>query len=90
MVFPPYASETLTLYDRWLQLNVVDGPDYRSRQASKSVWVGEARSTGSSSDLRTVINYLLVADFQQFGKNTGKAITVELKEQDPAIYSLTH
>jgi hypothetical protein len=90
VIFPPYASETITLYDRWLQLNVVDGPDYRSRQASKSVWVGEARSTGSSSDLRTVLNYLLVADFQEFGKNTGKAIIVELKEQDPAIYSLTH
>jgi len=45
---------------------------------------------GSSSDLRLVLNYLLVADFKEFGKNTGKAVTVEIGEGSPEVYSLTH
>jgi len=89
---PPYGACTtdiVTLYDRWLQINVVEGPLYRTQKLSHSLWVGEARSTGVSSDLRTVLNYLLVADFREFGKNTGKALTREIKEQDPEVYSLT-
>jgi hypothetical protein len=92
LTVPPwgaYAADT-TIYDRWLLINVVDGPVYRIRQLSQPVWVGEARSTGASSDLRTVLNYLLVADFKEFGKNTGKAISLDLKEHDPAVFSLTH
>jgi hypothetical protein len=92
VMVPPwgaYGSNT-TIYDRWLLINVVDGPAYRTRQVSQPVWVGEARSTGASSDLRTVLNYLLVADFKEFGKNTGKAISLDLKEHDPAVFSLTH
>jgi hypothetical protein len=85
-----YAPRTSTIYDRWLLINVVEGPPYRSRKESRPVWVGEARSLGASSDLRVVINYLLVADFKEFGKNTGKAITVEMKQNDPAVSVLTH
>jgi hypothetical protein len=84
-----YPPDTTTLYDRWLLINVVDGPAYRTRKGSRPVWVGEARSTGASSDLRTVLNYLLVADFKEFGKNTGQAVTLELKEQDPEVTALT-
>jgi hypothetical protein len=87
--FAPYAATT-TIYDRWLLINVVEGPPYRTQKESRPVWVGEAKSLGASSDLRVVLNYLLVADFNEFGKNTGKAITVELKENDPAVFSLTH
>jgi hypothetical protein len=92
VMVPPwgaYASDT-TIYDRWLLINVVDGPAYRTQKLSRPVWVGEARSTGASSDLRTVLNYLLVADFKEFGQNTGKAISLDLKEHDPAVFSLTH
>ena len=83
-------SATSTIYDRWLLINVVEGPAYRADKTSRPVWVGEAKSLGASSDLREVLNYLLVANFQQFGKNTGKAITVDLKQNDPAVFSLTH
>jgi hypothetical protein len=85
-----YAADTATLYDRWVLINVVEGPAYRTQKASRPVWVGEARSVGASSDLRTVLNYLLVADFKEFGKNTGKAITVEIKAQDQEVAALTH
>jgi hypothetical protein len=85
-----YPADSATLYDRWLVLNVVDGPAYRAQKISRPVWVGEARSVGASSDLRTVLNYLLVADFREFGKNTGKALTMEIEGQNPEVYSLTH
>jgi hypothetical protein len=84
-----YAADTATLYDRWLLINVVEGPAYRARKDTRPVWAGEARSVGTSSDLRTVLNYLLVADFKEFGKNTGKAVTVEIDAQNPEVTSLT-
>ncbi|MEJ2671647.1 MAG: hypothetical protein P8168_05455 [Deltaproteobacteria bacterium] len=85
-----WGTDVVTLYDRWLQINVIEGPPYRTNQESRSVWVGEARSSGSSSDMRTILNYLLVADFKEFGKNTGRAITVDIKENGPEVFVLTH
>ena len=79
-----------TLYERWLVIKVVPGPAYRARQDTPPVWVGEARSVGASSDLRMVLNYLLVADFKEFGKNTGQAVPMEIEAQSPEVYSLTH
>jgi hypothetical protein len=79
------AADSATLYDRWLLLTVVEGPAYRTQKESRPVWVGEARSVGVSSDLRTVLNYLMVADFREFGKNTGKAVTLEINAENPEI-----
>jgi hypothetical protein len=84
------SAGSVTLYDRWLQLTVVEGPAYRTQKISRPVWVGEARSVGASSDLRMVLNYLLVADFKEFGKNTGKAVTVEIDANNQEAVSLTH
>lgn len=84
------SADSAILYDRWLLIKVVEGPAYRTQKISRPVWVGEARSLGTSSDLRLVLNYLLVADFKEFGKNTGKAVTVEINENNPEVYSLTH
>jgi hypothetical protein len=67
----------------------VPGPAYRARQDAPPVWVGEARSVGVSSDLRMVLNYLLVADFTEFGKNTGKAVAMEIEAQNPEATALT-
>jgi hypothetical protein len=84
------SAGSATLYDRWLLIKVVEGSAYRTQKTSLPVWVGEARSVGASSDLRQVLNYLLVADFKEFGKNTGKAVTVEIDANNPEVYSLTH
>ncbi|MFZ5452774.1 MAG: hypothetical protein ACOZF2_13035 [Thermodesulfobacteriota bacterium] len=84
-----YSTDVTPLYDRWLQLKVVEGPAYRTKKISRPVWVGEAHSLGASSDLRTVLTFLLVADFKEFGKNTGKAVTKEVNAQDPEAVSLT-
>ena len=84
------TTDSAALFDRWLLIKVVEGPAYRTQKDSRPVWVGEARSVGSSSDLRLVLNYLLVADFKEFGKNTGKAVTVTIEADNPEVYSLTH
>jgi Domain of unknown function (DUF4136) len=84
--FTYYPPETL--YDRWLLINVVDGKYYREKGEFRALWVGEARSTGTSGDLRLAINYLLLADFKQFGINTGKAVPVEINEQAPQVQGL--
>jgi hypothetical protein len=83
-----YGADTAALYDRWLLIKVVAGPAYRARQDAPPVWVGEARSVGASSDLRMVLNYLLVADFKEFGKNTGKAVAIEIEAQNPEVVGL--
>jgi len=84
-----YPADSTALYDRWLLISVVEGPAYRTQKISRPVWVGEAHSVGASSDLRTVLNYLLVADFKEFGKNTGKAVPMEIGAQDPELAPLT-
>jgi len=89
MPYGGYPADGATLYDRWLLISVVEGPAYRTQKISRPVWVGEAHSVGASSDLRTVLNYLLVADFKEFGKNTGKAVTMEIDAQDPEVAPLT-
>jgi hypothetical protein len=84
--YPAAVSERV--YDRWLMLSAIDAKHYREKGEFRTLWVGEARSTGTSSDLREMINYLLVAAFDQFGKDTKKAVGVELGRQDPRIKDL--
>lgn len=86
--FISYSPFTETIYDRWLLLNVIDGKHYRGNGEFRTLWVGEARSTGTSADLRVAVNYLLLAALEQFGKNTGKAVTVEINEQDLRLKEL--
>ena len=86
--YGPYAMDTLTLYKRWLRLTVVEGKYYRETGKSRTIWMGEAQSTGTSSDLREVLSPLLIAAFDQFRKNTGKALPTSIKQDDPRIREL--
>ena len=83
--YPRYVEP---VYDRWLLLNVVEGKHYRETGQFRTLWVGETRSTGTSSDIREVINSLLVAAFTRFGQNTGKAVTVDIRQDDPRVKNL--
>ncbi len=86
--YGPFYTGTKALYDRWLRLTVVEGKYYRETGKSRTVWVGEARTTGTSSDLREVLNPLLIAAFEQFGKNTDKALSTRIKQNDPQVREL--
>jgi hypothetical protein len=85
LTYPQYPEP---LYDRWLLVNVAEGEHYRKTGQFRTLWVGEVRSTGSSSDIREVINSLLLAAFARFGQNTGKAVTVEINQSDPRLRQL--
>lgn len=63
------GSRAETIYSRQLLLKLfeVNGPS----KISKPVWVGEVNSSGSSSDLRKVIDYLILGAFEHFGEDTG-------------------
>jgi len=87
--FVGYWPYTETLYDRWLLIKVVDAKAYRAKGEFKSVWVGEARSTGTSADLRVAVNFLLRAVFEKFGVNTSKAVTVDVSEEDRVVRELS-
>jgi hypothetical protein len=77
--YPPRVQQ---LYDRWLVVNVIEGPRYRDKGEFQRVWQGEARSTGYSPNLRATINFLLVTLFEDFGKSTGRGRVVEVSEED--------
>jgi hypothetical protein len=84
--FATYSSAAV--YDHWLLLNVLAAKAHREGGASRPLWVGESRSSGRSASLREVVNPLLVAAFEQFGKNTGKAVAADLPADDPRLKEL--
>ncbi len=64
------GSATKTIYSRQLLLRLFEIKGLSEQ--SKPVWVGVVNSRGSSSDLRNVIDYLIVGAFEHFGEDTGK------------------
>ncbi len=77
-----YVPGRQQLYDRWLAVNVIEGPRYRDKGDFQRVWQGEARSTGYSANLRATINYLLVTLFEDFGRSTGRGKVIDVTEDD--------
>lgn len=67
------GSSVSTVYTRRLFLNLYELKGLSEN--SKPVWVGESYSTGSSSDLRKVVDYLILGAFEHFGEDTGAAKT---------------
>ncbi|MBN1804663.1 MAG: DUF4136 domain-containing protein [Sedimentisphaerales bacterium] len=72
--YAPYAPYYTAVYNRWLVLKLIDGKAYRASPKAEPLWISEVSSTGPSSDLRKLINYMLLAAFEHFGQDTGKRI----------------
>lgn len=66
------GSRTDTVYNRQFLLRLFEAKGFS--EESKPVWIGEVNSRGSNSDLRKVIDYLIVGAFEHFGIDTGKQI----------------
>jgi len=75
---PPSLKEKIR--HQWL-----DGNDYRTSPKAEPLWISEIASTGSGSDLRGTINYMLVAAFEHFGHDTGKRVIERLSENDERL-----
>lgn len=81
----PYSR---TVYTRWLVLKLMDGASYRSGLTTNPLWIAEVTSTGRSSDLREIINYMLVPAFDHFGENTGKRVDTVILGPDKRVKAL--
>lgn len=83
-----YVPETQIIFERKLTINVCDNRSFKDQTTEIPIWSGLFVSTGMNSDLREVMDYLLVPAFENFGKNTGKCVKVCLNENDPKIKNL--
>lgn len=83
--FIPYSE---TVYSRWLLLKLIDGKHYRETNEAIDVWVGDVTSTGSNSDIREVIDYLLISAFDHFCENTGKQVKETIMDGDERVKNL--
>ena len=78
----PYAR---TAYDRWLNIVVMEAESFRAGKKDKILWYGDLVSSGTSRDLRTVIDYLLVAACEEFGTDTKRGLVKEIKTDDERL-----
>jgi hypothetical protein len=91
ITFPGYTAYVpyrYTVHTAELKLQALDARAMRNDGTKKSVWIGENTVTSPNSDLREMINYLLVAAFGHFGENTRKSITTTLSPNDLRVKQL--
>ncbi len=82
----PYSH---TVFSHWLKLYLYDVSQAEEASApSNPLWIGEITSSDSSSDLREIINPMLVAAFEHFGENTHKLISEIMDRADPRVSQL--
>jgi hypothetical protein len=86
--YTTYVPYSEVVYTRWLVLRLADGHVYRDSRKVEPLWIGEAASAGSSSDLREVINYMLIAAFEYFGKDTGRQVSEFIWHKDERVQLL--
>lgn len=80
-----YMPHKVIVYTSSLSLKVIDADLFRNHKEENTVWIGEALSTSQNSDLRDMINYLLVASFEHFGENTFRGIVSNIYENDSRV-----
>lgn len=85
-VYPLYTRELIvTLYDRE---RLAQCEPQKTEPAI--VWQAAARSRGRSADLRWQANYLALAVFDHFGRDTGRTIRVNFDPDEARVRSLAH
>lgn len=87
-----YVPTSSVLYFRWLMVAVAPASHYgvagQSFDDVEWSWVAEVTSSGSSGDLRSVIDYMLIAAFQYFGNSTGRRIRINVPGNDNRLGEL--
>jgi len=63
-------------YASSLSIRVMDSKKMRESDQVQVVWAADTTSEGKNTDLRDTLNYLLVATFDYFGQDTGKAVGI--------------
>ena len=87
-----YIPYSYTYFTRFLGISVYEKQRWlASTEGDLSdaiVWRAIATSAGSSSDLRSVIDYLLVETFDYFGEDTGERTRKTLSRDDERVREL--
>jgi hypothetical protein len=85
--YVPYFE---TFYNQWLVMKVFAPEPGTAARNEKVVWIGEAMVGTDAADLRQVVNYLLVANFEYFGRDTERQMTLKISPDDPRIIRMTN
>ncbi len=92
----PYTSVIYTRWlvlklfeGRWLVLKLFEGETYAESTQTEPLWICEVASAGVSSDLREVVNYLLVAAFDHLGQDTGRQLVDVIYKHDKRVRALS-
>jgi hypothetical protein len=83
-----YIPFSVPQHARSLSVRMVDARRLKDTKDAPVIWAADTASSGSNSDLREVMNYLLIATFQHFGEDTGKAVVQMLSEDDKRALAL--
>jgi hypothetical protein len=83
-----YVPQDYTFFTRGLAVYVYDAEMYRKHEKEEQVWSGLAISSGENSDLRQVIDYLLISVFSYFGDNTKKSVKIDMAEDNEKVHKL--
>lgn len=76
-----------TEYDRQVTIKVTAARG-QAGAPERVLWIGESASLDPSSDLRSAIDYLLVATFTYFGRDTGRQVPVRIAPDHPDLRAL--
>jgi hypothetical protein len=75
-------SYNVTTYRRFMRLVAVDVATLRETHTVREHWRLEAKSEGSSNDLREIFPILAFGARPYVGTDTGKALPIKVKEKD--------
>ncbi len=87
-----YVPYTYTYFTRQLSLTLYQRGRWESAEDDElgpaAIWRCSANSTGKSTDLRSVANYLLAAAFEYFGQDSGQEVRVRFARGDQRIRTI--
>jgi hypothetical protein len=84
--YMPYSE---VIHTRWLILKIIEGRAYEASKSAEPLWIGEITSAGASSDLRELLNYMLVAAFEHFAEDTRRQLATAISRDDERVRLLT-
>ncbi len=69
-------------------MKMIDSKAYEASKKVEPLWIGEITSVGLDSDLRELMNYMLIVGFEHFGQDTGRRVSEVISKNDDRIWLL--